>query len=304
MGLLELSVRFPNLGIEFHDLGKSVEVFGIKIAYYGIIISIGILCGYFLAQFQAKRTGQDTEVYLDYAMVVIVSAILGARIYYVIFSWDYYKDNLLQIFNFRAGGLAIYGGVLVGALVTFIFTRVRKISFMQMADTAVAGLAIGQAIGRWGNFCNREAFGKYTDSLFAMQLKTTEVSQNVLANNPEYLEHLYTIEGDKYIQVHPTFLYESFGCILIVMAILMCTKKIKCNGQLFGIYLIGYGGIRFFIEGLRTDQLFLGHTNIPVSQLVSLLIVIGGIVLEIWCLYRIKNNKAGEVFADARKADE
>ena len=113
-----------------------------------------------------------------------------------------------------------------------------------------------------------------------------------------------TIEGDKYIQVHPTFLYESFGCLIIVLCILFFTKKIKCNGQLFGIYLIGYGAIRFIIEGLRTDQLFLGHTNIPVSQLVSVMILLLGVLLELQCLYKIKHNKAKKVFSDARKVEE
>lgn len=288
--LLSMSVGFPHIGIEIDNLAKGFSIFGVRIAIYGIVISLAILTGYFVAQFQAKRTGQSNDLYLDFAIYLIIFSILGARIYYVIFSWDYYKNDLIQIFNLRAGGLAIYGGILAGFITTFIFAKVKKQSFLEMGDTVVAGLALGQAIGRWGNFFNREAFGKYTDSFFAMQLKTTEVSQSVLAKNQEYLDNLKTISGEKYIQVHPTFLYESIGSILIAILILLLTKKKKKNGQLLGIYMIGYGLLRFFIEGLRTDQLLLWNTNIAISQIVSIIAVIGGVVIETVLFIKIKKD--------------
>lgn len=291
MAFLEMSIGFPHIGIQIDNLGKSVNVFGFSIAYYGIIISIGIILGYLTAQWQAKRTGQSTEVYLDFAMYLIIISIIGARLYYVIFSWDYYKDNPVQIFNLRAGGLAIYGGILAGAITTFVFAKVKKLSFFLLGDTVMAGVAIGQAVGRWGNFFNREAFGRYTDSLFAMQLKATEVSQTVINNNPEYIDKLVTINGVQYIQVHPTFLYESVACMMITIAMLILTKYKKCDGQLLGFYMITYGCVRFFIEGLRTDQLIFWNTNVPVSQIVSALGVLAGIILEIRCLYTIKKQK-------------
>ena len=291
MGVLDISVAFPHIGIHFDDLGKSVSVFGLSIAYYGIIIALGIFAGYFVAQLQAKRTGQSADLYLDFAMYLIIISILGARAYYVLFSWDYYKDNPIQILNFRAGGLAIYGGIIAGFITTIVFSKLKKVSFFEMGDTVVAGLAIGQCIGRWGNFFNREAFGSYTDCLFAMQLKTTEVSQTVLKNNPEYLEHLVTIGDQKYIQVHPTFLYESVGCLIIALFVLAHTGFKKRHGQLMGIYFIGYGLLRFFIEGMRTDQLLLWNTSIPVSRLVSLIALTGGIILEIICFYSIRKDK-------------
>lgn len=302
MTYLDMSIGFPKLGITIDNLPKNINVFGISIAFYGIIISIGILTGYLLAQLQAKRTKQSAEVYLDYAMYLIVASILGARAYYVIFSWDYYKEDLIQILNFRAGGLAIYGGIIAGFITTVIFAKVKKLSFLLMGDTVCAGLAMGQAIGRWGNFFNREAFGRYTDSLFTMQLKVTEVSQSVLKNNQEYIDKMVNINGTDYIQVHPTFLYESVSCLLIAIIILVLTKYRKCNGQLLGVYMICYGMVRFFIEGLRTDQLLLWNTNIAVSQIVSLCVVAGGILIEIRCLYLIKNGKG--IVKDKAKKEE
>lgn len=273
---LEVSVAFPHLGIYIEDLKKSVNLFGVEVAFYGIIIAIAIATGYCVAQYQAKRTGQDSELYLDFAMYVIVACIIGARLYYVIFSWEDYRYNLLQIFNLRAGGLGIYGAVITAIIVAIIYTRIKKMKFVTIADTGIAGLVVGQAIGRWGNFFNREAFGCYTDSLFAMQIKRSEVFASTLKNDPAYLENSVFIDGVEYIQAHPTFLYESAACFLILTVILLRTKKKKFEGELFCIYLAGYGTARFFIEMLRTDQLLLWNTNIPVSCLVSLVMAIGG----------------------------
>lgn len=153
-------IRFPHLGIEIASLGKGITIGGFTIAFYGMIIAFGMVMGYLMTAFQAKRTGQEPDLYLDLALWDIVFAVIGARIYYVIFTWDYYKDNLLQIFNTRGGGLAIYGGVIAGVITTIIFGKVRKQNFFQLLDTACIGLITGQIIGRWGNFCNREAFGR------------------------------------------------------------------------------------------------------------------------------------------------
>lgn len=292
MAFLDMSIGFPHIGIEINNLGKSVSIFGFSIAYYGIIIAFGILMGYLLVTWLAKKTGQSMDLYLDYAIYLIIFSIIGARIYYVVFSWDYYKEDIRQIFNLRAGGLAIYGGIIAGCITTIVFSKIKKVSLWQMGDTVCAGLAVGQFFGRWGNFFNREAFGRYTDSLFAMQLKTTEVSQSVLANNPEYLDNLVTIDGTKYIQVHPTFLYESIGCLVIALLIVLLTKYKKCHGQMLGIYMIGYGALRFVIEGLRTDQLLIWNTQIPVSKVVSALIFVGGIVLEIICYIKVRKGNS------------
>lgn len=265
-------IRFPHLGIEIASLGKGITIGGFTIAFYGMIIAFGMVMGYLMTAFQAKRTGQEPDLYLDLALWDIVFAVIGARIYYVIFTWDYYKDNLLQIFNTRGGGLAIYGGVITGVITTIIFGKVRKQNFFQLLDTACIGLITGQIIGRWGNFCNREAFGGYTNGLFAMQLKQSDVAASNLTHS--VLKHAVEIDGTRYIQVHPTFLYESLWNIGVLIILLLFTKHRKYNGQIFLIYLLGYGLGRAWIEGLRTDQLIFFGTGVAVSQVLS-----GGLVV-------------------------
>ncbi len=282
-------IRFPHLGIEITSLGKGITIGGFTIAFYGMIIAFGMVMGYLMTAFQAKRTGQEPDLYLDLALWDIVFAVIGARIYYVIFSWDYYKDNLLQIFNTRGGGLAIYGGVIAGVITTIIFGKIRKQNFFQLLDTACVGLITGQIIGRWGNFCNREAFGGYTDSLFAMQLKESDVAPANLTHT--VLKHIVEIDGVRYIQVHPTFLYESLWNVGVLIILLLFTKHRRYNGQIFLIYLLGYGLGRVWIEGLRTDQLIFFGTGVAVSQVLSgvLVVISAGILIYQYC--RGRRNK-------------
>ena len=273
-------IRFVHLGITIEHLKSSISVFGFRIAFYGIIIGIGMLAGIWIAQSDAKRRGQDPELYLDFALYAIICSIIGARIYYVIFEWDYYKENLLQIFNLRAGGLAIYGGVIAGAITMIVYTRVKKVSFFSMADTGVLGLVTGQIIGRWGNFFNCEAFGGYTDSLLAMRIKRSLVNDNML--NADVLSHKIVENGVEFIQVHPTFLYESCWNLCLLIFMLWFRKYKKYDGQMFWIYLFGYGAGRFWIESLRTDQLILFGTGLPVSQALSLVLILVAAGNLIW----------------------
>ena len=273
-------IRFVHLGITIEHLKSSISVFGFRIAFYGIIIGIGMLAGIWIAQSDAKRRGQDPELYLDFALYAIICSIVGARIYYVIFEWDYYKENLLQIFNLRAGGLAIYGGVIAGAITMIVYTRVKKVSFFSMADTGVLGLVTGQIIGRWGNFFNCEAFGGYTDSLLAMRIKRSLVNDNML--NADVLSHKIVENGVEFIQVHPTFLYESCWNLCLLIFMLWFRKYKKYDGQMFWIYLFGYGTGRFWIENLRTDQLILFGTGLAVSQALSLVLILVATGNLIW----------------------
>ena len=273
-------IRFVHLGITINHLKSSISVFGFRIAFYGIIIGIGMLAGIWIAQSDAKRRGQDPELYLDFALYAIICSIIGARIYYVIFEWDYYKENLLQIFNLRAGGLAIYGGVIAGAITMIVYTRVKKVSFFSMADTGVLGLVTGQIIGRWGNFFNCEAFGGYTDSLLAMRIRRSLVNDNML--NADVLSHKIVENGVEFIQVHPTFLYESCWNLCLLIFMLWFRKYKKYDGQMFWIYLLGYGTGRFWIESLRTDQLILFGTGLPVSQALSLVLILVAAGNLIW----------------------
>ena len=283
--MAEADISFVHLGITIENLKNQISVFGFSIAYYGIIIGSGMLTGIWVAQNDAKRRGQDPDIYLDFALYGIIFAIIGARLYYVIFEWDMYKDNLLQIFNLRAGGLAIYGGVIGAVLTLIVFTRKRKVPFFSMADSGVLGLITGQIIGRWGNFFNCEAFGGYTDSLLAMRIKRSLVNENML--NGDVLNHLIVENGVEYIQVHPTFLYESLWNLGLLMFMLWYRKRKKFDGEMLWIYLVGYGLGRFWIEGLRTDQLILFGTGIAVSQGLSLILVLASVGVLIYHYRRL-----------------
>lgn len=272
------SISFPNLGIHLDYVPKSFDVFGVTIALYGVIIGIGMLLGVCYANNEAKRTGQNPEDYWDLFIYLIIFSIIGARIYYVIFSWDMYKDDLLSIFNIRNGGLAIYGGVIGGAITIYFYSRKKKIPFFQIVDTVIPGLLIGQILGRFGNFTNREAFGGYCDGLFAMRLPVAMVQPSQITE--EIASHM--IDGTNYIQVHPTFLYESMWNLGVLIFILLYKKNKKFQGELMALYFIGYGIGRAWIEGLRTDQLILPFVGLPVSQLLAVTLVIVGIILSVW----------------------
>lgn len=282
-------IAFPHLGLFFSHLPKGITIGGFTIAFYGIIIALGMIGGLLLARWQAKRTGQNPELYMDFALYGIVFSVIGARIYYVAFSWDSYKDNLWQIFNIRGGGMAIYGSVIAAVITAIVYCRIKKYKFSLFADTAIVGLILGQIIGRYGNFMNCEAFGEYTDSLFAMRLKVNEVSASNITDtmraNIEYMD------GTGYIQVHPTFLYESVWNTLILVIMLLRTKKKAFDGEIFLIYLVGYGIGRCMIEGLRTDQLQIGNTGIAVSQVLSAVLAVGGIAYWIYRMVKIRKGK-------------
>lgn len=287
-------IRFPGLGVVLHNLKNGFTIFGIEVKFYGIIIAFGFLAAYIIVSKEAKRTGQNDELYLDYALWLIIPSIIGARLYYIIFSWrDYFqagkgfKDTFIDIINIRNGGLAIYGGIIAGVIVTILFARKRKVSFPLMADTISMGLLIGQIMGRWGNFFNREAFGEYTDSIFAMCIPVDYFSENASLNGlvssgvitQKMAENVVTIDGMHWISVHPTFLYESLWNLALLILIMVYRKHKKFDGELFLMYLWGYGLGRVWIEGLRTDSLMISGLNIRVSQLLAAVCVLAASVV-------------------------
>ena len=287
---MDMEINFPNLGIYLDHVGKNISIFGFSIAYYGIVIVTGMMIAIWIAQREAKRTGQNPEQYLDLAMIGIAAGILGARIYYVIFAWDYYKDDLLSIFNIRQGGLAIYGGIIGACIAVVIYSRKKKQNFSLLMDTASMSIVFGQIMGRWGNFFNREAFGDYTNNLFAMQLPVSAVRANEITQ--KMWDHVVTVNGVEYIQVHPTFLYESLWNVGVLLFLFWFRKRKKFNGEVFLMYLIGYGLGRIWIEGLRTDQLLLPVVGLPVSQLLSGCLVVGCTIRVVW--KRKKLSSGGE----------
>lgn len=273
-------IAFPNLGIYLNNVGHGFRLFGFEVTYYGLIIGIGIALGFVIGVREARRTGQNPEHYLDMGIVGVIISILCARIYYVIFTWDYYSHNLLSIINMREGGLAIYGGI-IGAFGTMIvYSKMRKLNAPQIFDVVSFGLINGQMLGRWGNFFNREAFGEYTDSLFAMRLPVNAVRSGDITQLMR--DHEYAIEGVRYIQVHPTFLYESLWCFGLLILMFLIRKHKKYEGQIALIYASGYGLGRLWIEALRTDQLLLPVIQLPVSQVIAGITVLGAGGVLLW----------------------
>lgn len=230
------------------------ELFGLQVRWYGILIATGVLLGAIIAIREAKRVGFDEETLLDLLIWAVPFSVIGSRVYYVIFSWDMYRDNPIEALNFRSGGLAIHGAIIAAIIVTIIFTRIRKVNFWTIADICAPSIILGQAIGRWGNYANQEAHGGPTDLPWGIMVKG--------------------------VKVHPTFLYESiwnFGVFIFLLW--YARKKQKVKGEVFLLYLSLYSFIRLFIEGLRTDSLMLGQ--IRVAQLISII----GIIIPAYIFY-------------------
>ena len=266
---MEEMICFPHLGIVLPHVGRSFSVFGIEITYYGVILAIAMVAGINMSMMVARRTGQNEDMYFNFAIIAIVCSVLGARIYYVAFSWEYYRVHPEQILNFRGGGLAIYGGILAGILTSAIYAALRRVKLSLLLDTASVGIITGQIIGRWGNFFNREAFGAYTDTLFAMQLPEAAVNSADITS--QMREHMQVVSGVPMIQVHPAFLYESLWNLGVLLLLLYVTlgKRKHFDGEVFWLYLLGYSLGRIWIENLRSDQLLIPGTGLAVSQVLS-----------------------------------
>lgn len=290
-------IRFPHLGIVLKNVIDGFSIGNFKVQFYGVVIAIGFILAYNMMSKEAKRTGQDPELYLDYMLWLVIPAILGARIYYVLFSLDdfvkegqSFKDTFLKMINIRGGGLAIYGGVIAGIITLIIFAKKRRVKIMLMLDTCVMGLLIGQILGRWGNFFNRECFGGYTDSLLAMAIPVewfggknyllSKVNSGIITQ--EMIDNVLNINGMEYIQVHPTFLYESVWNLILLLVIFLYRRYKKFDGEMFAMYIWGYGLGRVWIEGLRTDSLMLPGAGFKVSQLVAALCVVAASIYIVY----------------------
>ena len=261
----EIMVTFPSLGLKFNIDRVAFNILGIDIYWYAILIVSAILISFLILKINNKRCNIEYKDILDLSIFLIPISIICARLYYVIFDLEYFLKNPSQIFNIRDGGLAIYGGIIGGIITCYIFCKKRNISFLDLLDYLVPCLALGQAIGRWGNFINIEAHGDQTDNLFRMGI----------------------IENGQYIEVHPTFLYESICTFVIFIILMVMTKKRKFAGELTFIYLILYSFVRFFIEGLRTDSLML--FSLRISQVLSLVIFVLSCIMLIINIIKIRN---------------
>ncbi len=284
----QMDIAFPNLGIYLHNVPQAFYIGSFRVALYGCMIALGMLCGILMATHIAKKTKQSPDTYWDISIWLIIFSLVGARIYYVIFFWDAYKDDLLQIFNVRAGGLAIYGGVLGGILTAYVYCVIKKLYLPEILDTAVFGLLVGQIIGRWGNFFNREVFGGYTDGLLAMRLPVAAVRErDITAELASKMS-----EGVNYIQVHPTFLYEGLWNLGVLLFLLVFLKHRRFKGEMFLLYLAGYGIGRAWIEAIRTDQLYITGTSIPVNLVMGVFMAAASITAIV--IIRLRSGKKAQ----------
>lgn len=255
----ELNVSFPHLGINLNINNVAFSIGNYNIYWYGIIIGIGFILAFVYAMLNLKRFKISSDKFLDCVIVGLITAIIGARLYYVLFSWDFYSSHPEKIFAIHDGGLAIYGGIIGALLGGCIVAKILKLNIPAILDIAALGFLIGQGIGRWGNFVNQEAFGTETDLPWGMMSENT---------------------GG--VTVHPCFLYESLWCLLGFILLHFFSKKLrKYDGQIFLLYLVWYGFERMIVEGLRTDSLYTPFLNLRVSQILSAIVMIVGIVLLI-----------------------
>lgn len=281
--LRSAQISFPMLGDWSIDPPYSFNLFGLEIYFYGVIIALGFILAALYCAKRAKEFGLSSDELYELVIWLIPTCIIGARLYYVLFKLDYFIANPDRIFALRDGGLAIYGGIIAGIIVGIIWCRAKRIRVFAVADLTAFGLLIGQSVGRWGNFINREAFGAQTEVFCRMGL---------------------TVPGFETLYVHPTFLYESLWNLLglIVLHIWSKKGKRKYDGQVFWLYILWYGLGRAWIEGLRTDSLYIGSTDIRVSQLLA--IVSAVVSLAILIINARKQHNPEDMFVNARKGED
>ncbi|MBC8569437.1 prolipoprotein diacylglyceryl transferase [Zongyangia hominis] len=277
-------VDFPGLGLHFSFNSVAFHIGNLAVYWYGILIAVGFLLAVVYVAYRCKKFGLDLDRLIDVIIFGLIGGVVFARLFYVIFSWDQYKNNLLDIFKTWEGGMAIYGGLIGAVLIGAIACKVRKVKFLPTLDVVSLGFLIGQGIGRWGNFINVEAFGGNTTLPWGMTSPTIE----------SYLtQHMDTLTAqgmavDPTGMVHPCFLYESLWCILGFVLLHFYVKHRRFDGEVFLFYSMWYGAGRFVIEGLRTDSLMLGRLR--VSQLLAAVFVLAALAVWIYVRYRLKKN--------------
>lgn len=253
----------------------------ISIYWYSFLIIVAVIIGYNMVISYSRKINYKTGIIIDMILGLVIAAIIGARLYYVIFNFDAYKDDLLEILMIWNGGLAIYGAIIGGVLYTLYYCKKKDLSFMKLLDIFSLPLLLGQAIGRWGNFFNSEAYGGKT---------TYEALKNI--HIPEFIIEGMYIDGSYRV---PTFLYESLWCLIGVVILFFIRKRdLQVNGKQISFYLIWYGIGRFFIEGLRSDSLYLGDFRI--SQIVSIILVIIGVLIRVFMKIKSKKSNGGDIF--------
>ncbi len=288
---MNMSIRFPHLGINFGYVGETVSFFGHECTIYGIIMAAGLLLGLAVIILQAKRSNQNQDLYLQALIPGILFGVVSARVCYVAMHWSFFEEESSRaVWDLRTGGMSFWGGLLGGVIAIMIFCKIRKLSFGRIADTVSIGLVSAQMLSVWGNFFSREFIGEYTDSIFAMQIPSGIVGNGELTEKMQ--EHLVRIGETSYVQVHPLFFYESIWCLILLLVLLAYNRKKKFQGEIFMRYLAGYSLGNAGIEYLRADKICIPGTGISVLLPVYLgLFVIFSIVSAVRRILSKKREK-------------
>jgi len=257
-------IEFPKMGVRIPINREAFNIFGLPVYWYGIIIAAGFFLAVLLGMRNSKKAGIKQDDIIDVVLFAAPAAIVGARLYYVLFNWNEFNGDFFKIINIRTGGLAIYGGLISAIAVAVLFTRRRKINTLHFVDFCIPYFILAQAIGRWGNFANQEAFGTNTNLPWGMTGDGITQQLKILSDAG--------VGVDPSLPVHPTFLYESLWNLGVFLILIWFSKRKKLNGEVFCLYMMGYGAGRFWIEGLRLDSLYIGSYRI--SKLLSIVFVV------------------------------
>ena len=268
------SVKFPGLGITFEHLIEGFNVFGFHISLSGILIAVALLVGLFLTEHLAKKTGQNPELYLELAIYLVIAGIIGARIGYIITHWEVFSSGMENVFNISTG-MSFSGAVIAGLVVSLFYCKSRKYSWLKVCDTLTPGVLFGQVLGVIGQFLERSVLGTYSDGIFAMQVDIQDVDMQLMRMSRSSVG---VVQGD-FLQVHPITLYELILFFILFIVLILLFFKNKINGMMFAIYLIIYGGIRFFTEFIRLDARKTIGGMMSLEHIVSIGLILFGVLL-------------------------
>ena len=300
-------ILFPNLGLKFEHVETGISILGFEIRFFGIILGLALLLGITLMLLKAYSTGQSMDEYLNLSIIVVPTALIGARIYYVIFQFDNYKNAVGNMFQLRKGGLDFYGALIAGIITVFVFANVQKIAVGKILDTASVGISAGQILCSLSVFFNRECFGEYTDGLLAMQIPLDLVSYSAVTEKMR--KHIEMVEGQRYIQVSPLFLAAFIWSIVVLTIVILYNYRRKYDGELFLVYLIAYSFGRFLMEGARVDALIIPGIGWRAARVTAVVMIVISVLmmLYIWTqndkarMKRVKNREAKRISPKSRK---
>ena len=273
-------IQFVNLGVSFRHLPAGISIGGITISSFFVLVLCGIVTGCRMSRHIARNNGENPSDYLTLTVLGVLFGAAGAHLFYVILNWERFQSHPLQILQLDGGGMEFYGALGAGVLADFLWCLLRRRSFGKVSDTAAFGLLLAQTIGEWGNFFSCQAFGGYTNRLFAMRISASDVRPDQITR--ELADHIVTVRGSDYIQVHPLFFYRSLWLLILLLVCLAFRGRRRWDGEIFCWYLAGYGSCRLLTEGLAAAPIVLPGTGIPAAQMIAAVTTVLALLILLW----------------------